>query len=140
MVMLIDVLSFCTLISPRLNHNSFISNNNSKFLNSGHGAIHSLFYNGQRLTKLKFTLQQIVSNFKYLLFDLYYDEFIAKFFESYRKIVFYETSVSFLDLYKKIIRLLYHNKVVWFLKYMSGNCPFSREVSVRYLFSYLLYF
>uniref|UniRef100_A0A1I7WJ96 Uncharacterized protein n=1 Tax=Heterorhabditis bacteriophora TaxID=37862 RepID=A0A1I7WJ96_HETBA len=35
--MLINVLSFCTLISLRLNHNSFISNNNSKFLNSGHG-------------------------------------------------------------------------------------------------------
>uniref|UniRef100_A0A1I7WBA9 Uncharacterized protein n=1 Tax=Heterorhabditis bacteriophora TaxID=37862 RepID=A0A1I7WBA9_HETBA len=104
MVMLIDVLSFCTLISPRLNHNSFISNNNSKFLNSGHGAIHSvwgiddqyqqLFYNGQKMNPK-------LSNFKYLFFVLYYDEFIAKSCESYRKIVFRQTSVNFLDLYKK---------------------------------------
>uniref|UniRef100_A0A1I7WJF0 Uncharacterized protein n=1 Tax=Heterorhabditis bacteriophora TaxID=37862 RepID=A0A1I7WJF0_HETBA len=120
---------------------------------------------------LKFTLQQIgikdddeiilVSNFKYLFFVLYYvdmifgidsDEFIAKSCESYRKIVFYEKSVNFLDLYKKSLhqyiptyKIIMGFEVVFFnlnvmalksgyqktiFKYMSGNCPFSQEIFI----------
>uniref|UniRef100_A0A1I7WZ31 Uncharacterized protein n=1 Tax=Heterorhabditis bacteriophora TaxID=37862 RepID=A0A1I7WZ31_HETBA len=96
---------------------SFISNNSSKFLNSGHsGRINqkdSFFMENRRPIPTAFlqwagngsgflsaTIRHeiiLVSNFKYLFFD----EFIAKSCESYRKIVFYEKSVNFLDLYKK---------------------------------------
>uniref|UniRef100_A0A1I7WBD3 Uncharacterized protein n=1 Tax=Heterorhabditis bacteriophora TaxID=37862 RepID=A0A1I7WBD3_HETBA len=96
MVMLIDVLSFCTLISPRLNHNSFIFSYYYKCLNTGHGARinenDSFFMENRRPIPrailqwtengsgfLSATIRHeiiLVSNFKYLLFDLYYVDMI----------------------------------------------------------------